>query len=215
MLRRPGRKWFGFLFAPMLAIGLTLFSVLIDFSSVTVNHVIVYVFVILLAAAVTSFGLLLLTSATTGLFRKLWRKLLSTLILHELKKRYSEYSINISATGIGDQEGSVVVSLALGENNGISIGDLFQVVNIATKEQLGTVQSMTAEKTSCLCGHRQGQRRILGRAGKQDAKGPFTTIWGCIFTRSSAGFPRFRRAACRELEGSTHGNQWQRGSDTQ
>ena len=139
------------MFAPMLAIGLTLFSVLIDFSSVTVNHVIVYVFVILLAAAVTSFGLLLLTSATTGLFRKLWRKLLSTLILHELKKRYSEYSINISATGIGDQEGSVVVSLALGENNGISIGDLFQVVNIATKEQLGTVQSMTAEKTSCLC----------------------------------------------------------------
>ena len=134
-----------------MAIELALFSALIDFKAVTANHLVAYLVVILLGATGISIGLALLWVKSAEFSGRLWRKLLVKLVWRELKKRYSDFSAGVPATGIGNLEGSAVVRLGLGEDDGVTIGYRFQVTNTATEELLGTIECITLDQASCLC----------------------------------------------------------------
>ena len=122
MVRKPNWKGLGVFFAVALATTLALFTVLVDFRTITVNQIVVYLLVTLLAALLTSVVSFLIWTASAKLLGRIWRKLLIKLVWRELRKRYSDFSAGLPAKGIGQSEGSVVVGIGLGEANGIVPG---------------------------------------------------------------------------------------------
>ena len=151
MLRLFQWKELGVLFPIALAIVLFLFQAFIDFRSLSANHIIINSILAIIIAVVASVVILLLKLILTRFGGKLGRLLLAKFALHILGRAYAKHIKATSATGIGHTEGSVNIGLPLGDAHGVSAGDRFRVVNTATRELLGVIQSIKVEASSCLC----------------------------------------------------------------
>ena len=151
MLRLFQWKGLGFLFPIALTIVLFLFQAFIGFHSLSANHIIINSILAIIIAVVASVVILLLKLILTKFGGKLGRLLLAKFALHILGRAYAKYIEVTYATGIGHVDGSVNIGLPLGEADGVSAGDRFRVVNTATREVLGVIQSIKVEASSCLC----------------------------------------------------------------
>ena len=134
-----------------LTIVLFPFESFIDFRSLSANHRIIITILVIIVVCGASAAILFLTPLLTKFCGKLGRLLLAKFALHILGRAYAKYIKATSATGIGPVEGGVSIGLPMGDADGVSAGDRFRVVNTATGELLGVIQSIKVEASSCLC----------------------------------------------------------------
>lgn len=138
-------------FGIILALTLGLFQAIFDFKSLSVKNIVLdTVFAILISVGATL--LLVLGLPLVGRFLgKAYRRLSISLALYVLARAKSGHKMTVRATGIDAREGSVVVRLAVGLSEAVSIGDKFDVLNNASKQRWGTLEAIEVEGTSCLC----------------------------------------------------------------
>ena len=104
-----------------------------------------------LYAVLVALGAAFVSAIFAALVPKISKKFAASLTFWVITRAARSYSIEVEATGIDEQKGSVIIRLGSGANGGVIVGDKFSVINNASRQSWGVVQVINAEDTSCVC----------------------------------------------------------------
>ena len=142
-------------FVPLFAISLTIvffvFQARLDLLTLPARYIVVNTVLALLislgAAALSLAGFCFLLALT----RKVWRRIVIRIALHTLEQAVGVYTRRLQADGIDEQDGGVIIRLAIGSHESIIVGDKFEVLNAASRRKLGVLEVDQVEEVSCVC----------------------------------------------------------------
>ena len=128
---------------------LFLFQARISFLSLSAGYVVLNTILAVLIALGVTLVLVLVAWLCWRYLPKIGRRVLATIALRTLSQALRQHNQPVTCIGIGQREGSVVVSLQSGTNDGVIEGMRFSVTNTATGELWGIIEAVEVDDASC------------------------------------------------------------------
>jgi len=147
------RAWVRFIsvFAISLPIVLFVFQARVDFLSLTTGYVTLNIALAILTAMGSAIVLALIPSLLWRSLTKFIRRSLATIALTVFRKALTHSQGQVPCQGIGQRDGSVVMRLESGGDDGVFQGLRLLVSNAADRQGLGIIEAVEIDGRSCIC----------------------------------------------------------------
>ena len=142
---------FSVLFGIGLAITIPLLLGINTESTSSNETIAVTVLLAVLISAVASVFLVLLYFLTVVAIPMFLKRISAWITIQTLSQAIIRHSTPVQASGIGSREGDVVVGLASGAREGVTLGHRFAVFNTASQEKLGVMEVSEISERPCVC----------------------------------------------------------------
>ena len=142
---------FVLLFTIVLAIALTLLTLVGTDASMSDREIYLRVAIAILSSAGVTGVSIMLYKALVITIPRLSKHLLSWIVLRTVRKALTSQTGTVESTSIGSADGSVVVRLAIGAQERVRLGHKFSVVNAANGEAWGVLEAYEVHESYCLC----------------------------------------------------------------
>lgn len=151
---RLARRW-ALAFSVLLGLGLAvsvpwLLAIWTDDAS-SDGKIAVVVILAVLTAAAFSIALLLLYHLATVRIPGLLRRIMVWVTFRTVREAIAHYAVPIQPSGIGIEEGRLVIRLACGTRDRIGHRQRFLVINDANRELWGVLEAHRVDGDTCLC----------------------------------------------------------------
>jgi len=102
-------------------------------------------------AVLTASGIAFFAALIAALLPRILKKVAVSFAQWVIARALTAFPREAEVEGIDGRSGNVIVRLAVGLNESVSVGDKFDVVNNASRQVWGTVEVIEVEDSSCLC----------------------------------------------------------------
>ena len=153
MRRTLQRLWVHFLavFAITLALSLFIFQVKLDFETLAARYVALNILFAILIASGSAIILILAWLLLWPKMSRFARQALAATALLILRSAITSHQQLVSCIGLAQRDGSVVIGLQTGANDGIYPGMRFSVCNATDGKPWGTIEVIEMDERSCIC----------------------------------------------------------------